>query len=76
MDLVKRGSRGRITLGESVLTSEYYEVETGDDGTVILHPVNVTRANSQVFEESSEAIKASVSREDVTDAVSEIREGR
>ncbi|AFR09491.1 hypothetical protein [Nocardiopsis alba] len=76
MELVKRGSRGRITLGEKILTSEYYEVEMAEDGTVILHPVNVTRANAQVFEESSGSMTTSVTREDVTDAISEIREGR
>lgn len=43
MELVKTGSRGRITLGDKIATSEYYEVEKDDSGTITLHPVRVTR---------------------------------
>lgn len=43
MELVRTGSRGRVTLGEKVATSEYYEVEKAGNGTITLHPVRVTR---------------------------------
>ncbi|MFW6639565.1 hypothetical protein ACOALZ_05930 [Nocardiopsis algeriensis] len=43
MELVRTGSRGRITLGEKIATSEYYEVEKAGNGTITLHPVRVIR---------------------------------
>ncbi|MFI6574383.1 hypothetical protein ACIBFB_01175 [Nocardiopsis sp. NPDC050513] len=73
MELVKTGSRGRVTLGEKVATEPYYEVTKDEDGTITLHPVNITRANAQVFEESSNAIGAQLTREDITEAVDDAR---